>query len=110
MAKRGENIHKRKDGRLEGRYIKGRTSESKPVWGYVYGHSYTEVKSVLTRKKSHFRPLSAFRRIHAFFRTGRTVADLICTKRKRIYVGTLSIYFAQISASDSGRFANQLLE
>ena len=32
MAKRGENIHKRKDGRWEGRYIKGRTAEGKPVW------------------------------------------------------------------------------
>lgn len=52
MAKRGENIHKRKDGRWEGRYIKGRTVEGKPVWGYVYGHSYVEVKSNLTRKKA----------------------------------------------------------
>ena len=25
MARRGENIHKRKDGRWEGRYIKART-------------------------------------------------------------------------------------
>lgn len=52
MAKRGENIHKRKDGRWEGRYIKGRTPEGKPVWGYVYGYRYAEVKSILTRKKA----------------------------------------------------------
>ena len=32
MAKRGENIHKRKDGRWEGRYIKGRTTDGKPIW------------------------------------------------------------------------------
>ncbi len=31
MAKRGENIHKRKDGRWEGRYIKGRTTDGKPI-------------------------------------------------------------------------------
>lgn len=52
MAKRGENIHKRKDGRWEGRYIKARTTEGKPVWGYIYGHSYTEVKTELTCKKA----------------------------------------------------------
>lgn len=52
MAKRGENIYKRKDGRWEGRYIKGRTADGKPVWGYVYGCRYAEVKAVLTRKKA----------------------------------------------------------
>ena len=34
MARRGENIHKRKDGRWEGRYIKARTPEGKIQWGY----------------------------------------------------------------------------
>ena len=52
MAKRGENIHKRKDGRWEGRYIKARTADGKPVWGYIYRYSYAEVKSALTRKKA----------------------------------------------------------
>lgn len=52
MAKRGENIHKRKDGRWEGRYIKARNAEGKPVWGYLYGHSYGEVKTELTRRKA----------------------------------------------------------
>ena len=40
MARRGENIHKRKDGRWEGRYIKSRTSDKKVVWGYVCGDMY----------------------------------------------------------------------
>ena len=40
MARRGENIRKRKDGRWEGRYIKARTSEGKIQWGYVYGTVY----------------------------------------------------------------------
>ena len=52
MAKHSENIHKRKDGRYEGRYIKARTDEGKAVWGYVYGGSYTAVKETLTRKKA----------------------------------------------------------
>ena len=52
MARRGENIHKRKDGRWEGRYIKARTPEGKNQWGYVYGTVYAEVKRVLIQKKA----------------------------------------------------------
>ncbi len=52
MARRGENIHKRKDGRWEGRYIKARTPEGKIQWGYIYGAAYAEVKQVLVRKKA----------------------------------------------------------
>lgn len=51
MARRGENIRKRKDGRWEGRYIKARTPERKIQWGYVYGTVYAEVKRVLIQKK-----------------------------------------------------------
>lgn len=52
MTKRGENIHKRKDGRWEGRYIKGRTAEGKPVWGYLYGYAYREVREELIKQKA----------------------------------------------------------
>ena len=52
MARRGENIHKRKDGRWEGRYIKARTPEGKIQWGYVYGADYADVKRVLIQKKA----------------------------------------------------------
>ena len=52
MARRGENIRKRKDGRWEGRYIKARTQEGNIQWGYVYGTVYTEVKQVLIRRKA----------------------------------------------------------
>lgn len=52
MARRGENIRKRKDGRWEGRYIKARTPEGKIQWGYVYGTAYVEVKRVLIQRKA----------------------------------------------------------
>lgn len=52
MARHGENIHKRKDGRWEGRYIKARTPDHKAVWGYLYGSSYAEVKQQLLWKKA----------------------------------------------------------
>lgn len=55
MARRGENIRKRKDGRWEGRYIKGRKPDRTAIWGYVYGHSYTEVKKKMTMHKAEVR-------------------------------------------------------
>lgn len=44
MSKHGENIWKRKDGRWEARYIKGRAPEGKAIYGSVYAKSYSEVK------------------------------------------------------------------
>lgn len=47
MSKRGENIHKRKDGRWEARYIKGRKENGKAIYGYVYARTYRDVKTKL---------------------------------------------------------------
>ena len=52
MSKRGENIYKRKDGRWEGRYIKCRTLHGRIQYGYVYGKSYSAVKSKLKETAS----------------------------------------------------------
>lgn len=47
MSKRGENIHKRIDGRWEGRYRKGFDNYGKPKYGSVYGKTYREAKEKL---------------------------------------------------------------
>lgn len=52
MAKKGENIYKRKDGRWEGRYIKGRRANGSIYYGYVYSTSYKEVRKKLVIKKA----------------------------------------------------------
>jgi len=44
MAKRGENIYKRKDGRWEARVLKGYNEQGKAVYAYFYGRSYKEAK------------------------------------------------------------------
>lgn len=44
MPKRGENIHKRKDGRWEGRFIRDRNEAGRAIYGYVYGKTYRAVK------------------------------------------------------------------
>lgn len=47
MSRRGENIYKRKDGRWEARFIKGKDMCGKTKYGYLYGKSYAEVKDKL---------------------------------------------------------------
>lgn len=44
MAKFGENIYKRKDGRWEARVLKGYNEEGKALYAYFYGRTYKEVK------------------------------------------------------------------
>ena len=46
VPRRGENIHKRKDGRWEARYIKDRKN-GKAVYHSVYAKTYSEVKAKL---------------------------------------------------------------
>lgn len=57
MPRRGENIYKRKDGRWEGRYIKGR-SDGKAQYGYVFARTYNEVKHKLNAAKEVIQNLS----------------------------------------------------
>ena len=55
MARHGENIYKRKDGRYEGRYVTGKKSNGTTRFGYVYGMRYTEVKKRLLEKKAEIQ-------------------------------------------------------
>lgn len=48
MSKRGDYIHKRKDGRWEGRYPQGRNAKGTIKYASVYGKSYREVKEKLS--------------------------------------------------------------
>lgn len=52
MSKRGENIHKRKDGRWEARYKKEPNSSGKTQYGSVYGKTYREAKEKQQEKRS----------------------------------------------------------
>ena len=47
MARKGENIRKRKDGRWEGRYKIGINENGVTKFRSVYGHTYSEVKKKL---------------------------------------------------------------
>lgn len=51
MSKKGENIYKRKDGRWEARYIKGRDPDGSARYGYCYAKTYRDVKNKLISAK-----------------------------------------------------------
>lgn len=55
MARKGLNIYKRKDGRFEGRYIKGRKPDGNPQFGWIYGSSYESVKELLEPLRFSYR-------------------------------------------------------
>lgn len=52
MARHGENIYKRRDGRYEGRYVIGKTPDGKTRFGYVYGRQFSEVRRALIQRKA----------------------------------------------------------
>lgn len=54
MAKKGTNIYKRKDGRWEGRYLKGYDISGKALYGYVYGKSYAEARQKQLHAQADF--------------------------------------------------------
>ena len=74
MARKGENIYKRKDGRWEGRYIKGRKPDGRPLYGSIYGRKYGDVKARLIPIKSTY----AAAREHSSVRYIGTVRDWLC--------------------------------
>lgn len=63
MSRKGENIYLRKDGRWEGRYIKGRREDGRAVMGSVYGKKYSDVKRQLTLVKAGLYGEGSVRRI-----------------------------------------------
>ena len=52
MPRTGQNIYKRKDGRWEGRYHKGRGSDGKIAYGSVYGRTCADVKRKLSLRRA----------------------------------------------------------
>ena len=68
MARCGENIYKRNDGRWEGRYIKGRKPDGRAFFGSVYGKTRKEVRDKLLPLKAFYNTASRETRNTAPFR------------------------------------------
>ncbi len=63
MARRGENIYKRKDGRWEGRYQVYCSEMQKMKYKSVYAHSYKECKEKLKAVSKKPEPISTLKNI-----------------------------------------------
>lgn len=61
MARTGQNITKRKDGRWEERYIKG-YQNGKAIYTYVYGHNFDEASEKKTETKREFADCPAIKK------------------------------------------------
>lgn len=60
MARQGENIYKRRDGRYEGRYVVGKSANGRTRFGYVYGHQYMAVYNELLKKRAELHGSGLF--------------------------------------------------
>lgn len=69
MARHGENIRKRKDGRWEGRYLAYSEEKGRKLYRSVYGRTYWEAKEKLILQKSRISDVS-----------GKDAAELIDLK------------------------------
>jgi len=90
MSKRGDNIRKRKDGRWEGRYKKGRSSDGAIRYGSVYGKSYREVKEKLTeiiRDPTSIQPIKGNEKTF-----GEILSLWMANNRIRLKGGTINKY------------------
>ena len=90
MARKGENIYKRKDGRWEGRY---RPNLSEGKYRSVYGKSYSEVKEKLIKLRS--KPITYH---SSGTKTFRELTDeWLMAVRVRVKATTLSNYQMKLS-------------
>ena len=106
MSRRGDNIHKRRDGRWEGRYIAGRNDKGKAIYRSVYAHSYVECSEKLKLARCGMLPVSK----------PITVSDLYVTwllgrkntVKESTYSSYINLYESYISIPLGGRQIDSL--
>ncbi|MCL1883797.1 MAG: site-specific integrase [Defluviitaleaceae bacterium] len=107
MARKERNIYKRKDGRYEARFIKGRDENGKAVYGAVYARSYADVKVKLERAK-------LFAQTAKQNRVTRTVSmeieEYLATIQSQVKPSTHGIYQRYLENYISPHFGNMLCE
>jgi integrase len=87
MARTGRNIYKRKDGRWEGRYRKGRDSSGRIVYGYVYARKYAETREKLDTARAAASELAQPKETVAV-----AAGQWLATKSPRVKPSTLAVY------------------
>lgn len=124
MPRKGENIHKRSDGRWEGRYRNGRDLNGQIIYRSVYGKTYREVKDkmlqsimeveqipTVSKYEKHFKEVCNLwlenNRIRYKGATCKKYKDLLDT---HIIPEFGDVYVSQITAPMINRFLKRKLE
>ena len=87
MARHGENIRKRKDGRWEGRYPVYSMEKKKQVYCSVYGRTYDDVREKLTIKKNLLKNHSG---------AGETEYEKTCSAKEVLFTQAARDWLVQI--------------
>ena len=106
MALKERNIYKRKDGRFEGRFIKGRRTDGKAIYGAVYARSYAEVKEKLVRAKIENSNLWTKHNVKQS--VAKVVEKYLETLKTRIKPSTYWVYHGYIENHIQPHFGNML--
>ncbi len=107
MARKGENIYKRKDGRYEGRYVKYYEANGKPHWGYVYDRSYSVVKSKLSEKKANNRLFSTAVPTNLLLYEW---IEMWIDAQRQIKLSTKTMYYSHLKNHIQGSIGNVMLK
>lgn len=96
MAKKGENIYKRKDGRWEARYRRGRSRDGKILYGYCYAATYREVKEKVyaaCHDTENYRPKKHYNREKSL---SEYCDEWLCLNKLRVKESTYVKYYSMI--------------
>jgi len=107
MARRETNIFKRKDGRFEARFIKGREANGKAKYGAVYAPTYAEVKVKRDKAKAE---LLRSENLSVSKSTKQTITDAmesyLISIKNQIKESTFGLYQRYIENYISPHFQN----
>lgn len=89
MARHGENIRKRTDGRWEGRYPVYNTEKKKQVYRSVYGKTYEEVREKLYTQKNMLKSPSKLTILNENRQSTKMQKDILFTDAAREWLITV---------------------
>ena len=92
MARHGENIYKRKDGRWEGRYRNGCKPNGSTRYSSVYGRTYNEVRTLLVKKRNEAQP----QRTKCSATFGELAKEWLSSVKNSIKESTYANYFCKL--------------
>ncbi len=99
MARRGENIYKRKDGRWEGRYKSGVKTNGTAKYSSIYGKTYADVKAKLSEKRVSYADSVIPRNLTLNNLFSIWFADILLKVKESTYMNYQMKYDKHISTS-----------